>query len=103
MDPFSLPNNSVWTIYGDKQLNIWIGTYSGKLCCVNINESNAFRTWTTLHGELNYAPVSAFAENSEFVWIGTEGGGLNQMEKSSGKILNFSEFDDVSFKNVKSL
>ena len=82
-DLFSLPDNSVWEIYGDKQSNVWIGMYSGKLCCVNVNESNAFKTWIPEFGGLNYAPVSAFAEDGNTLWIGTEGGGLNRMEVST--------------------
>lgn len=103
LDPFSLPNNSVWTIYGDRQSNVWLGTYSGKLCCVNVNESDAFQTWTPQYGGLNYAPVSAFADANDALWIGTEGGGINRMDKLTGHISSFSQFNGTSFHNVKSL
>lgn len=102
-DPFSLPNNSVWDIYGDRQSNVWIGMYSGKLCCVNVNESNAFRSWTPKAGGLNYAPVSAFAEDGNSLWIGTEGGGLNMMDVSTGQIVPFVDKGKTPLSNVKSL
>lgn len=102
-DPFSLPNNSVWDIYGDRQSNVWIGMYSGKLCCVNVNESNAFRSWTPKTGGLNYAPVSAFAEDGNSLWIGTEGGGLNLMDVSTGQIVPFVDKGKTPLSNVKSL
>ena len=102
-DLFSLPDNSVWEIYGDKQSNVWIGMYSGKLCCVNVNESNAFKTWIPEFGGLNYAPVSAFAEDGNTLWIGTEGGGLNRMEVSTGKVTPFIDKKEVALNNVKSL
>lgn len=102
-DPFSLPNNSVWDIYGDRQSNVWIGMYSGKLCCVNVNESNAFRSWTPKAGGLNYAPVSAFAEDGNSLWIGTEGGGLNLMDVSTGQIMPFVDKGKTPLSNVKSL
>lgn len=102
-EPFSLPDNSVWEIYGDKQSNVWIGMYSGKLCCVNVNESNAFKTWIPEFGGLNYAPVSAFAEEGNTLWIGTEGGGLNRMEVSTGKITPFIDKKGLALNNVKSL
>lgn len=102
-DPFSLPNNSVWDIYGDRQSNVWIGMYSGKLCCVNVNESNAFRSWIPKAGGLNYAPVSAFAEDGNSLWIGTEGGGLNLMNVSTEQIVPFVDKGKTPLSNVKSL
>ena len=102
-DPFSLPNNSVWDIYGDRQSHVWIGLYSGKLCCENGNESNAFRSWTPKAGGLNYAPVSAFAEDGNSLWIGTEGGGLNLMDVSTGQIMPFVDKGKTPLSNVKSL
>ena len=102
-DPFSLPNNSVWTIYGDRQSNIWIGTYSGKLCYVNIGEGNAFRSWTPNNSGLSHVPVSAFAEDGETLWIGTEGGGLFCMNWSTRRIEPFTDPGGTTFNNVKSL
>lgn len=102
-NPFSLPNNSVWEIYGDHQSNIWVGTYSGQLCCVNVNESNAFRSWTPQNSRLNHVPVSAFAEAEDAVWIGTEGGGLNRLDKSIDCLEDFSYRGKTAFNNVKSL
>ena len=80
-DETSLPNNSIWRIYEDRQGNVWIGTYSGKLCYVDMDSGNAFRSYFVESQGLNYAPVSAFAEDKEGVWIGTEGGGVNRVEK----------------------
>ena len=77
--------------------------YSGKLCCVNVNESNAFRSWTPKTGGLNYAPVSAFAEDGNSLWIGTEGGGLNLMDVSTGQIMPFVDKGKTPLSNVKSL
>lgn len=73
-DPFSLPNNSVWTISEDRQSNIWIGTYSGKLCYVNLNENCIFQTFNTRNSGLSYVPVSAFAEDDRYLWIGPREG-----------------------------
>lgn len=102
-DPFSLPNNSVWTISEDRQSNIWIGTYSGKLCYVNLNENCIFQTFNTRNSGLSYVPVSAFAEDDRYLWIGTEGGGVNRMEKATRTFSSFANNDDVSFRNIKSL
>ncbi|WP_054960418.1 sensor histidine kinase, partial [Bacteroides thetaiotaomicron] len=81
----SLPNNSVWKIYEDRQGNVWIGTYSGKLCMWNGYEGNALQAYHMGNSGLNCVPVSAFAEEEDYLWIGTEGGGVNWMDKRTGK------------------
>ena len=102
-DPFSLPNNSIWEICEDRQGNVWIGTYSGKLCYVNIDENNTFKTYHTQNSGLNYAPVSAFAEEQDYLWIGTEGGGVNRMNKVTGEFSSFTGRNSVTSDNIKSL
>ena len=102
-NPFSLPNNSVWTITEDKQSNIWIGMYSGQLCCVNKNENNAFTSWTPRNSPLSFAPVSAFAEAGNYLWIGTEGGGINRMDKRTGIITPYIRRGEMALNNVKSM
>ena len=102
-DPFSLSNNSIWEIYEDRQSNVWIGTYSGTLCYVNIYENNTFKTYHTLNSGLNYAPVSAFVEDRDYLWIGTEGGGVNQMNKATGEFIPFTGKNNIASNNIKSL
>lgn len=102
-DAFSLPNNSVWKIYEDRQGNVWLGTYSGKLCFVDMEEGNAFRSYFSGNGSLNYAPVSAFAEDDDYLWIGTEGGGVNRMDKRTGEFRLLEDGQNVASNNIKSL
>ncbi|RGN40300.1 hybrid sensor histidine kinase/response regulator transcription factor [Bacteroides oleiciplenus] len=102
-DPFSLPHNSIWEISEDRQSNVWIGTYSGTLCYVNIDENGAFKTYHTQNSGLSYAPVSSFAEEQDYLWIGTEGGGINRMNKATGEFSSFTHKNNVAFNNVKSL
>lgn len=102
-DPFSLPNNSVWTISEDRQSNLWIGTYSGKLCYVNIHETHPFQRFHVHNSGLSDAPVSAFAEDKKGVWIGTEGGGINRLDKKSGRIFPLNPNLRLSSRNIKSL
>ncbi len=102
-DPFSLPHNSIWEIYEDRQSDIWIGTYSGALCYVSINSDNTFKTYHTQNSGLNYAPVSAFAEEKDYLWIGTEGGGINCMNKATGEFSSFTGSNSVTSNNIKSL
>jgi signal transduction histidine kinase/ligand-binding sensor domain-containing protein/DNA-binding response OmpR family regulator len=105
-DPFSLPNNSVWTINEDNQKNIWIGTYSGAICYVNPNEKIPFTTYFPQKKALSHTPVSAFAEDEASLWIGTEGGGINRMDKQTGKFSYYlyeNEGNTLAHNNIKSM
>lgn len=101
--PFSLPNSSIWVIREDRQQNIWIGTYSGFICYVNIDEKNAFETYTQQNSTLNHCPVSAFTEDNQFLWVGTEGGGINLIDKETGHIEYITSKNHLSSNNIKSL
>ncbi|GHT71393.1 hybrid sensor histidine kinase/response regulator [Bacteroidia bacterium] len=105
-DPYSLPNNSIWIITEDRQKNIWIGTYSGKVCYVSLDEKNPFTTYFPLENGLNHTLVSAFLEDRQNLWIGTEGGGINRMDKQSGKFTDYIRIDKMnglSSNNIKSM
>jgi ligand-binding sensor domain-containing protein/AraC-like DNA-binding protein len=89
-NPYSLPNNSVWTINGDLQNNVWVGMYAGKLAYVNLDEKFPFDTYFPQDKKLNLSPVSAFAEDATSLWIGTEGGGVNRMNKQTGQFTYYN-------------
>ncbi len=81
---YSLPNNSVWTVYDDPDGGEWIGTYGGKLAYVSPYDDGLNRFGAT-PGGLNYSIVSCFQEDGAGgLWIGTEGGGLNFWDRSRG-------------------
>ena len=74
--PYSLPNNSVWSIFPDPDGGIWVGTYGGKLAYMTFAD-NGVDYFKATPGGLNHPIVSCFEEDSEGnLWIGTEGGGL---------------------------
>lgn len=88
--PYSLPNNSVWSIYEDPDGGVWIGTYGGKLAYLSFSDDglNWFRATP---GGLNHSIVSCFEEDSEGnLWIGTEGGGLNYWDRHNGTFSYFT-------------
>lgn len=73
--PYSLPNNSVWSIFPDPDGGIWVGTYGGKLAYMTFAD-NGVDYFKATPGGLNHPIVSCFEEDSEGnLWIGTEGGG----------------------------
>lgn len=105
-DPFSLPNNSIWTLFCDNHENIWTGHYAGGLCYVNLNDRLQTKTYTPTGSDLNHELVSSFAEDSTTLYIGTEGGGVNCLDKQKGSFsfLKQEKSDNsLSYNNVKSL
>jgi signal transduction histidine kinase/ligand-binding sensor domain-containing protein/DNA-binding response OmpR family regulator len=105
-DLLGLPNNSVWTIEGDSQQNIWIGTFAGGLCYVNLDEERQFETFTPFESLLSHNLVSSFAEDGNRLWIGTEGGGLNCLNRQTGVFTHYKSGDgdnSLSYNNIKSL
>lgn len=88
--PYSLPNNSVWTIYPDPDCGVWIGTYGGKLAYMPVSDSGCdwFRATP---GGLNHSIVSCFEEDADGnLWIGTEGGGINRWDRKSGSFIYYT-------------
>ncbi|NDV81203.1 hybrid sensor histidine kinase/response regulator transcription factor [Bacteroides sp. 51] len=105
-DPFSLPNNSVWSITKDRQENMWIGTYSGGLCYVNPDESVWLKSYTPLVSALNHNLISGFTEDDTYLWIATEGGGINRMNKLTGEFTYLRQGDSpnsLAYDNTKSV
>ncbi len=106
-DPFSLPNNSVWYITEDHQRNIWLGTFSGGLCYVNLDEKIRFRTIIPRDNPLNNNLISGFAEDEKYLWIATEGGGLNRMDKKTEAYTYYQNdvniSNSLSSNNIKSI
>ena len=103
---FSLPNNSVWHIYEDRRQNIWLGTYAGGLCYVNPNEREWLKNFVPGESPLNAKPVSGFAESDDALWIATEGGGVNRMDKRTGEfayLTNTAKGDGLAHNNTKSV
>lgn len=104
-DPFSIPNNSVWSFFEDSHRNIWIGTFSGGLCMVDMEETEVFRTYTSQRDGLSHNMVSAFAEMERTVWIGTEGGGLNVFDRNTRTFIRNGRAHEggLSSYNIKTL
>jgi signal transduction histidine kinase/DNA-binding response OmpR family regulator/ligand-binding sensor domain-containing protein len=88
-DAFSLPNNSIWTIYPDPDQGAWIGTYGGKIAYCSLYDSRV-RYFNPSPGGLNHPIVSSFQEDHlGNIWIGTEGGGLNYWNRTSDTFSHF--------------
>ncbi len=93
---FSIPHNSVWTIYEDKQNNIWLGTYMGSVAYINPYDKKIFETYGLSPNGLHKVPVSGFSENKNSIWISTEGGGVNVFNKDNRSFSYFQQSEKIN-------
>ncbi|MDX1939661.1 MAG: two-component regulator propeller domain-containing protein [Saprospiraceae bacterium] len=91
----SISNNEIWSLYVDKQGTLWVGTgylwddtaIGGGLCRYN-REKETFTCY--LHNPKNPTTISgnkvrALLEDSKGnFWVGTEGDGVNLMNRQNG-------------------
>ncbi|MFV0541090.1 MAG: two-component regulator propeller domain-containing protein [Aestuariibaculum sp.] len=106
LNPFSIPNNSVWSIEEDSQRNIWIGTYSGGVSYVNLDKKTHFKSFVPIRDALNHNLISGFAENNGSLWVATEGGGLNKINLKTNEYSyykNDTGKNSISSNNIKSI
>lgn len=82
-EAFSIPHSSIWKIYEDSQQNVWMGTYMGSVAYVNPYDKKIFETYSLSPNGLKKLPVSGFSEDETNLWISTEGGGINILNKDS--------------------
>ncbi len=88
---YSLPNNSVWSVFPDPDGGVWIGTYGGKLAYMSFFDNNV-NYFKATPGGLSHPIVSCFEEDKKGnLWIGTEGGGLNYWDRTTDKITHFTQ------------
>ncbi len=96
---YSIPNNSVWSIYKDPDEGVWIGTYGGKLAYTTLY-NNRVDYFKASPGGLNHPIVSCFEEDEDGnLWIGTEGGGLNHWDKQTGVMSYFTHNNNTGVKS----
>jgi signal transduction histidine kinase/DNA-binding response OmpR family regulator/ligand-binding sensor domain-containing protein len=91
------------TLYDDKGGAYWIGTLDGFAKVIVADEKNTTTQvkWyynNNNRNSLNYNHVSCFLDdpaNSNYLWVGTKGGGLNRLEKSTGNFLHLTIKDGL--------
>jgi len=92
LNPYSLNTNKINCIYRDKSGSMWVGTiqgvnkYSpGKL------KFNRYFSIPNLPDKLSFNNTLCFAESKTgAIWIGTDGGGLNQLDRETGKFIHYT-------------
>jgi len=88
-NPFSISSDAVYRIFPDRSGNIWLATFNGQL-----SKLNAYRTafhlfksqkGLTRDGVNHKSILSLLQDNKGKLWIGTDGGGVNIFDPSTGK------------------
>lgn len=96
-DNYSLPAHSVLCLYNDRNNNMWAGSIRNGL--ISIREVS-MKTYTDVmagsdRGLSNSTVLSLFQEDENRIWIGTDGGGINSFNPSTGKFTHYpSTWDD---------
>lgn len=105
-----LPTHSVWSLLADSQGSLWVGTYFGGVSYFNprleMYKHYRMRENEELGG-LSFPVIGQMTEDDRHnLWICTEGGGLNQLDRTTGKFTWYRHSSDphsISHDNVKSL
>ena len=86
----SLSNNSIYSLFQDKQKNIWVGTFGNGINIISA-VGGKFIHFLSEPGNKNSLinnQVNTFLEDKNFLWIGTEGG-LERYNKTDGSFKHF--------------
>jgi signal transduction histidine kinase/DNA-binding response OmpR family regulator/ligand-binding sensor domain-containing protein len=99
-----LPNAFISALYQDKKGIFWIGTEEGfaKMEYDHTKRTQPKLTWyrskSSDKNSLNFNHVSCFLDdpgNDQFLWISTKGGGLNVLDKTTGKFTHITTQDGL--------
>jgi len=92
-DPHSLNTNKINCIYRDRNESMWVGTIIGvnKYSPDKVKFKRYFSN-PNVPGKLSFNNTLSFAESKNGdIWIGTDGGGLNKLDRKTGV---FSHYRD---------
>ena len=96
-------NNSITSISGDKEGNLWVGTWGNGLFRLDKetgHQQHFYSNPNNLHS-LSYNRISKIiTDKYGITWVGTYGGGLNKIEANQSK-KNKYDYSFVCFKESK--
>lgn len=105
-----LTDNSIMTLYIDANDVMWVGTHSGGINYVDLNQKKITHFYADKQNPLflSGSVVQAFMEDEKGnLWIGTEAGGLNYFDKEKGTFSYYMHHpvgrNSLSINNVKAL
>jgi signal transduction histidine kinase/ligand-binding sensor domain-containing protein len=92
-DPYSLNTNKINCIYQDRTGSMWVGAIIGvnKYSPGKLKFKRYFSN-PNIPGKLSYNNTLSFAESKTGeIWIGTDGGGLNKLDRKTGEFLHYKD------------
>jgi signal transduction histidine kinase/ligand-binding sensor domain-containing protein/DNA-binding response OmpR family regulator len=90
-NPGSLINDNVRTIFEDNQGNLWFVSYQGGINILS-NKPELFKNYNFSDENPKYESktvTSIVTDKKENIWLGTDGGGLKFINKTSGKVQHY--------------
>ncbi len=97
--PTSLSSNSIYSVFEDRQGNIWVGTFGGGICFTStfMKPFEHIKKQIGVKNSLSNNEVNVLLEDGDYLWIGTEGG-LNKWDRKKGifKHYNHNPYDATS-------
>lgn len=103
----SIPENSILTLYNDKENNLWAGSIRGGLIAIRQVFMNTYKDapLNSIYGLSEKTVLSIYEDQSDILWIGTDGGGINRFDPAKMtfkhypstygyKIASITEFND---------
>lgn len=108
VDPNSLSDQNVYSIFRDRENGLWIGTYFGGVNYLSEKNNHiAYYYPINSEGSMSGKAVSQFCEDEKGnLWIATEDGGLNYFDVTTRKfrvILPRKEGGGLSYHNLHAL
>lgn len=84
----TLNNRFVNSLFTDNDGNVWIGTEKGGVNKYSIYQKPffGFRNHVDDLNSLSSNTINSILNDDEILWVGTAGGGLNRINKQSGKV-----------------
>lgn len=101
-NPNSLSYKYVTTIFSDSNQDLWVGTLKG-LNKYNPASGN-FSIFKPSNGNsINSERINCLHENNGKLWIGTDGGGLNEYDLKTKEFKNYLDKDNPITYNIKGI
>ncbi|MCU7552695.1 ATP-binding protein [Chitinophagaceae bacterium LB-8] len=107
-NPYSITDNSIYSICHDREGGVWVGTYFGGINYLS-NQPTPFTKYFPGKDENSLSGgVVSEIEKDRYgnLWIGTEDAGLNKLEPATGKFTHFKndgKAESISFFKIHGL
>lgn len=95
---YGLSIRSVYSIYEDRDRNVWIGTYSGGINFVSsvVEKFQKYQHNPYDKGTISYPKVMSVCEDRHGnIWIGTDGAGLDVLNTSTNKMAHYEHQKNI--------